>query len=201
MAEAPGGMGFGGGRGREVMRRAGGMAPMAAPGGAGMAPAAAMPQAALAEGIQPQAPPPGMAERNFQFGAKPAQQLDRNQDLMFKERELRLGEVAKGKDVKGRVELKLEQGLEKQKLEKEMKVPALGMVEERDKRGLLEDGGKAVRGGAIKAMQPGFAPGKPGEDRRKMMGGMMGGSMLRVVAPPALEPFMIREYAHLHTHG
>jgi hypothetical protein len=191
LTEAPGGMAGFGGRGGEALGRAGGMAPMAAAGGAGRAPAAAIPQAVEKEALKAD-----MAQRNFQFGAQPAQQLGRNQDLMFKERELRLGEVAKWKDVHGRVELQLEQGLEKQKLEKEIKVPPLGVVEERDKRGLLEDGGKAMGGEAMMKRMPMGGPGGPADGRRKVLG-----PMLRVPAPPSLEPIVVREYAHLHIHG
>lgn len=156
------------------------------------------------EAAKPGTPPP--PPPNLQFGMQPAQALNRNQEFMFKKRDLKLGEADKAKDMPGLAQFQFQGGRENQKAEKEALARPLQGVE-KDKRGLVEEG-KAIGGPAagIERMRAGAgmhagAPAAPQADFRKAMGGGMMARMAAANQQPAPEPLVVREYAHLHTHG
>jgi uncharacterized protein YfaS (alpha-2-macroglobulin family) len=193
-----GGMGLKGGNGLQLGDRGGEVERLreAAPK-AGAAP----PPPAAAE-------KPGMPQANFRFEAKPAQDLNRNQDLKFdKKRDFEPKDEAKGKDL---LQLQLRAGLEKQKADKALKAPQVqGLGEELAKRALIQDG-KDARAGA------GFAPGGlavPEQrmmdrmegmggpamaGRRKVMARGLGAAQFDGAALAQAEPIIVREYAHVH---
>jgi uncharacterized protein YfaS (alpha-2-macroglobulin family) len=191
-----GGMGHGGPA--EALGRAGaarglGAAKPAAPGGIPaqdhfrFAPAPADPQK-LNE----------MQEENLHFGMKNAQPLDLNRAFQLKKNQAQLG-FDKGKPGQDAAKamlrdgvLKLEQQVQQMDQKKEMKAPALQNAE-KDKRALLRQEGEA-RGGR--------------EMMRRRMGGLeadrkapMAGPMAGDIPPPPPQPFVVRQYAHLHTHS
>jgi uncharacterized protein YfaS (alpha-2-macroglobulin family) len=135
-----------------------------------------------------------MAQRNFQFGMPPAAALNPNQDLRFKA-QLRLGEEL-AKEKKAPVRLHAEAELLQQKREKDL--PLQRAVQEQDKLGLIEE---AKANGEARMMRRGGARRAAGLEVDRKQANLAMGGLQAAAAVPAPEPLIVREYAHLHTHG
>jgi uncharacterized protein YfaS (alpha-2-macroglobulin family) len=189
MAGAGAGQGRGGMMGRNGLMRNEGM-----PQGMGM-PMHAAPGAA-----PPGPPKPEMAERDFRFGMQQVQQLNRDPALLGLKPEAKLAEqLAKEKGKAAPVRLHVEAELLQQKRENKKDMPLQKALQDADKAALVEEAqvqgeARMMRGGAARRAAGGLEV-----DRKQMMAGRFAGPRAQIVAAP--EPLIVREYAHLHTHG
>jgi hypothetical protein len=193
-----GGMGAGGPA--NAMDRAGaarglGAAKPAAPGGGGMP---AQDNFRFAPAPVDRLKLNEMQEENLHFDMKNAQPLDLNRAFQLKKDPAQLG-VDKGKAVPDANKamlrdgvLKLEKQVQQMDQKKELKAPAL-QLEEKDKSAIPQQEAEARGGREIMRRKRGGLE----ADRKAPMAGLMAGD----IPPPPPQPFVVRKYAHLHTHG
>jgi hypothetical protein len=196
----PAAAGMGGGAGA-FQRRGGMMGRNGLMRNEGMPQGLGMPMHAAPGAAPPGPPKPEMAERDFRFGGmQPVEQLNRERLLMLNKPEAKLAEqLAKEKGKAAPVQLHIEAELNQQKRENKKDMPLQKALQDADKAAIVDEAqvqgeARMMRGGAARRAAGGLEV-----DRKQMMLGGLAGPRAQIVAAP--EPLIVREYAHLHTHG